>query len=81
MEPRKSHSGNLLEKEQPQVNVKVILSIIPFGHLKTKESYNLQPPPEPADMSPSLPSEFIFPAETPVSRIVAASQPLVVGTH
>jgi hypothetical protein len=80
MEPRKSHSGNL-EKEQPQVNVKVILSITPFGHLKTKESYSLQPPPEPIDKSGSPPGDFAFPTETPISRIVAASHPLVVVTH
>ena len=76
MEPRKSHSGNL-EKEQPQVNVKVILSITPFGHLKTKESYSLQLP-EPVDKSSSPPGDFAFPTETPISRIVAASQPLVI---
>jgi len=81
MEPRKSHSGNLVEKEQPQINVKVILSITPFGHLKTKGSYGLQSPPEPVDKSSSPPGDFAFPTETPISHIVADSQPLVIVTY
>lgn len=81
MEPRKLHSGNLVAEERPQVDVKVTLSITPFGRLKTKEIYSLQPSPEPVDKSGSPPSDYAFPTETPISRVVADSQSLVIITY
>jgi len=81
MEPRKLHAGKPMTEERPQINVKVTLNIIPFGRLKMQESYSLQFPPEPVDESGPPSGDYAFPTETPISRIVADSHPLVIVTH
>ena len=81
MEPRKLDSGNQVVQERPQINVRITLNIIPFGRLKMRESYSLQSPPKPVDESGPPSGDYAFPTETPISRIVAASHPLVIVTH
>jgi hypothetical protein len=81
MEPRKLYVGNPMTEERPQINIKVTLNIIPFGCLKMQESYSLQSPPEPVDESGPPSGDYAFPTETPISRIVVDSYPLMIITH
>lgn len=81
MEPRKLHDGSPMTEERPQINIKITLNIIPFGRLKMQESYSLQSSPEPVDESSPPSGDYAFPTETPTSRIVADSHPLVIVTH
>ena len=73
---------NMQSRFQPRVNINVTLTIIPFGSLRTQESWRLvDKQPEPSAEQGVQSDEFFFPEGTSASGVTPSPRPMVVITH